>query len=33
MNVSPYVFMTGINNNVGRVYIKDKKVIKVIGGN
>ena len=32
MNVSPYVFMTGINNNVGRVYIKDKKVVKVIGG-
>lgn len=32
MGVTPYVFMTGINNNVGRVYIKDKKVIKVIGG-
>lgn len=32
MNVSPYVLMTGINNNVGRVYIKDKKIVKVIGG-
>lgn len=32
MNVSPYLLMTGINDNVGRVYIKDKKVVKVIGG-
>lgn len=32
MNVSPYQLMTVINNNVGRVYIKDKKIVKVIGG-
>ncbi len=32
MGISPYLLMTGINNNVGRVYVKDKKVVRVIGG-